>query len=410
MKNFLILGGGTAGTMVANKMAQKLDPREWRIQLVDKDENHYYQPGFLFIPFGLYKPEDVIRPKKNLVNKKVEIIFADIESIEAEANKVHLRGKEMAIPYDILVIATGCEIRPDQTEGMMNGGWRENIHDFYTHEGASALADHLANWEGGQLVLNVTEMPIKCPVAPLEFLFMADWFFSERGMRHKVDLVLATPLSGAFTKPLASAKLGELLESKGIQVAADFNIGEVDSSKQEIRSWDERDIPYDLLITIPTNMGSKAIERSGMGDELNFVPTHKNTLQSRDWENVWVIGDASDVPASKAGSVAHFMLDVLVENIERQIKGLPPKPNFDGHANCFIETGYERGVLIDFNYDVEPLPGKYPLPGVGPFTLLKESTANHLGKMSFKWLYWNILLPGRPMPVSNQMSLLGKVN
>jgi len=410
MKNFLILGGGTAGTMVANKMAQKLDPREWRIQLVDKDENHYYQPGFLFIPFGLYKPEDVIRPKKNLVNKKVEIIFADIESIEAEANKVHLRGKEMAIPYDILVVATGCEIRPDQTEGMMTGGWRENIHDFYTHEGASALADHLANWEGGQLVLNVTEMPIKCPVAPLEFLFMADWFFSERGMRHKVDLVLATPLSGAFTKPLASAKLGELLESKGVQVAADFNIGEVDSSKQEIRSWDERDIPYDLLITIPTNMGSKAIERSGMGDELNFVPTHKNTLQSRDWENVWVIGDASDVPASKAGSVAHFMLDVLVENIERQIKGQPPKPNFDGHANCFIETGYERGVLIDFNYDVEPLPGKYPLPGVGPFTLLKESTANHLGKMSFKWLYWNILLPGRPMPVSNQMSLLGKVN
>jgi len=410
MKNFLILGGGTAGTMVANKMANILDSNEWRIQLVDKDESHFYQPGFLFIPFGLYKPEDVIKPKKNLVNKKVEIIFADIEAIEAEANKVHLRGKEMAIPYDVLVIATGCEIRPDQIEGMLNGGWHENIHDFYTFGGASALSKHLESWEGGQLVLNVAEMPIKCPVAPLEFLFMADWFFSERGMRDKVDLVLATPLSGAFTKPLASAKLGELLASKGIQVEADFNIGEVDSSKQVIRSWDERDIPYDLLITVPTNMGAKAIERSGMGDELNFVPTNKNTLQSKNWENVWVIGDAGDVPASKAGSVAHFMLDVLVENIERQIKGLDPKPDFDGHANCFIETGYERGVLIDFNYEVEPLPGKYPLPGIGPFTLLKESAANHLGKMSFKWLYWNILLPGRPMPVSNQMSLLGKVN
>ncbi|MEK6221932.1 MAG: NAD(P)/FAD-dependent oxidoreductase, partial [Chloroflexota bacterium] len=234
--------------------------------------------------------------------------------------------------------------------------------------------------------------------------------FSQRGMRDKVELVYATPLSGAFTKPRASAKLGELLTQKGIHVAADFNIGEVDASKQAIRSWDEREIDYDLLVSIPTNMGVKAIKRSGMGDELNYVATNKNTLQSKQWENIWVIGDAGDVPASKAGSVAHFMLDVLIENIERQQKGQALKADFDGHANCFIETGYERGVLIDFNYDVEPLPGKYPLPGVGPFSLLKESALNHIGKMSFKWLYWNILLPGRPMPVSNSLSMAGKLN
>jgi sulfide:quinone oxidoreductase len=410
MKHFLILGGGTAGTMVANKMAQKLDLSEWDITLVDKEEIHFYQPGFLFLPFGLYKAEDVVKKKKNLLDKKVHVIFSEIDRIEPEKNRVYLDSKDGMLHYDTLVIATGCEIRPDQIEGMLENGWQENIFDFYTYEGAKALNHFLSTWEGGKLVLNVAEMPIKCPVAPLEFLFLADWHFNQRGIRDKVELIYATPLSGAFTKPLASAKLGELLSQKGVHVEPDFNIGAVDASKQSIRSWDEREIDYDLLVSIPTNMGVKAIERSEMGDELNYVPTNKNTLQSKQWENVWVIGDAGDVPASKAGSVAHFMLDVLVENIQRAQKGLPLKPEFDGHANCFIETGYERGVLIDFNYDVEPLPGKYPVPGVGPFSLLKESALNHIGKMSFKWLYWNILLPGRPMPVSNSMSMAGKLN
>ena len=165
---------------------------------------------------------------------------------------------------------------------------------------------------------------------------------------------------------------------------------------------------YDLLVTIPTNMGADVIGRSGMGDELNFVPIHKHTLQSQAWETVWVIGDAGNAPTSKAGSVAHFMLDTLLENILRHIDGLEPQPTFDGHANCFIETGFDQGLLIDFNYDVEPLPGKYPLPGIGPFALLQESPANHWGKMGFRWMYWNLLLKGRELPVTSQMTMAGK--
>jgi len=407
MKTLLILGGGTAGTMTANKLSRQLNPNEWRVIVADREPRHFYQPGFLFIPFGIYAPHDVVRPKRRLISKGVEVIFADIEQILPKANRVQIADGQ-TIPYDILVIATGCEIRPDQIEGLMNSGWRENVFDFYTLEGASALNRFLEGWQGGRLVLNVAEMPIKCPVAPLEFLFLADWYFRQHGMRNKVELVYATPLSGAFTKPQASAALGELLEQKGIHMETDFNINEVDGAKQAIRSWDGRELNYDLLVSIPTNMGAEFIEHSGTGDELNFVSTDKNTLQSKGYPNVWVIGDAGNMPASKAGSVAHFMLDTLVENIERQIKGQSPEPSFDGHTNCFIETGFDRGVMIDFNYDVEPLRGQYPLPKLGPFSLLKESLVNHIGKLSFKWIYWNILLPGRPMPVSNQLSLTGK--
>ncbi len=409
MKTLLILGAGTGGTMVANKMSEHLDSQEWRIVIVDREETHYYQPGFLFIPFGIYSQRDVIKPKRNFLPPSVEVIFSDIEVIEPEKSRVVLRKNNQVINYDYLVIATGSHIHPEETEGLLDGGgWYQNIFPFYTLEGSVKLANFLKYWKGGRMVLNVAEMPIKCPVAPLEFLFLADWFFTERGIRDKVEIVYATPLPGAFTKPRASAILGDMLDRKGIHLEADYNIMEVDNNKQVIRSYDEREIGYDLLVTIPTNMGSDAIARSNMGDELNFVPTDKHTLRTRDWENIFIIGDAGNVPASKAGSVAHFMLDVVVENMLRSIEGLELQPKFDGHANCFIESGFDKGVLIDFNYDVEPLPGKYPLPGFGPFSLLQESHANHWGKMMFRWMYWNILLKGGEMPFESQMSMAGK--
>jgi sulfide:quinone oxidoreductase len=409
MKTLLILGAGTGGTMMANEMLEHLDPQEWKIVIVDKDETHYYQPGFLFIPFGMYSREDVIKPKRDFIPPQVELIMSDIELIEPDKNRVQLSKNNQVIEYDYLVISTGSQINPGETEGMLEGGgWYKNIFDFYTLEGALELGKFLKFWKGGKLVVNISEMPIKCPVAPLEFLFLADWFFHERGIRDDVEITFATPLGGAFTKPRASNILGGLLDQKNINLEPNFNIGAVDNENQVIRSWDEREIPYDLLVTIPTNMGADVIKKSGMGDVLNFVPVDKFTLQSDEWENVWVIGDAGNAPTSKAGSVAHFMLDVVVKNMQRHMEGLEPLPEFDGHANCFIESGFDQGILIDFNYDVEPLPGKFPLPGLGPFSLLKESPANHWGKMMFRWIYWNVLLKGGELPFESQMTMAGK--
>ena len=408
MKTLLILGAGTGGTMVANKMMETLDLQEWRIVIVDQDEKHYYQPGFLFIPFGMYTPQDVIKPKRDFLPQGVEFILSEIELIEPEKSRVTLELEKRKISYDVLVIATGTHLVPEETPGLLDNGWQKNVFDFYSVDGSVNLGRAFKFWKGGRLVVNVAEMPIKCPVAPLEFLFLADWFFTERGIRDDVEIVYATPLPGAFTKPRAASLLGDMLERKNILLEPDFNIMEVDHSSSAIRSYDEREVPFDLLVSVPVNMGAEVIERSGMGNEMNYVPTDNHTLQSKKWENVWVIGDAADVPTSKAGSVAHFMLDVLVENIHRQIEGLDPLPEFDGHANCFIESGFEKGILIDFNYDVEPLPGKYPLPGFGPFSLLKESAVNHWGKMMFRWMYWNILLKGGEMPLESQMSMAGK--
>ncbi len=407
MKKLLILGAGTAGTMMLNKLSNALDKNEWQITIVDQHETHYYQPGFLFIPFGIYKRKDVIKPKRDFFPSEANVIVSEIEKIEPKENRVILKDSKV-LSYDILIIATGAQIKPEETEGLKGELWHKNVFDFYTIEGACALSNFFKHWEGGKLVLNITEMPIKCPVAPLEFVFLADSYFTERGMRDKVEIHFVTPLPGAFTKPRASSILGDFLDKKNIKLTTDFSIARVDNESKKIISWDEREVDFDVLVTIPTNMGDEVITRSGMGDELNFVPTDKNTLRSQDYENVFVIGDATNLPSSKAGSVAHFQADVLFENVLSFIEGRKPQEKFDGHANCFIESGFGKGILIDFNYETEPLPGKFPLPGVGPFSLLEETKMNHYGKVMFRWMYWNFLLKGTELPIESQMSMAGK--
>ena len=406
MKSLVILGGGTAGTMMANKLDGAL-PSGWKITVVDRDDQHLYQPGLLFLPFGMYREADIVRPRNILLPPGVELVFGDVERIEPADKRVVL-GDGEGLDYDILIVATGTRIVPEATEGLTGPGWRDSTFDFYTLEGASALERRLADWPGGRLVLNVADMPIKCPVAPLEFVFLADSFFTERGLREKVEIVFATPLDAAFTKPRAAAAFGDLLQRKNIQVVTDFVVESVDTDARRLSAYGGQELDYDLLVTVPLHFGSEAIERSKMGDEGGFLPTDKHTLQSRDFPEIFAIGDATDLPTSKAGSVAHFQAEVLIDNVLRFVRDRPLEPDFDGHANCFIETGGGKAILIDFNYATEPLPGRFPLPGLGPFTLLAESHVNHWGKLGFRWAYWNLLVKGEEIPLDHRMAMAGK--
>lgn len=408
MKRLLILGAGTAGSMMANHLSKKLNTQDWKITIIDQEEVHYYQPGFLFLPFDIYTPEQVQKPIERPLPKSVHLLRKGIKRVLPEQNKVVL-NTGIEVPYDILIIATGSKIAPQEVAGLLGEHWYKDIFDFYTFAGALALRDKLREWEGGKLVVHVAEMPIKCPVAPLEFVFLADSYFKQKGMRDKVEITYVTPLSGAFTKPKATEALTYLLEEKDIKIVADFAVEKVDGAKRKILDYGGQEVEYDLLVSVPTNMGDAMIERSGIGDELNFVPTNKTSLQSLIQKNIFVIGDATNLPASKAGSVAHFQAEILTKNILHFIKGEALAADFDGHANCFIETGNGRALLIDFNYTHEPVAGNFPLPQIGPFKLLKENRANHFGKMAFKWVYWNMLLKGRPIPfVSSHMQEAGK--
>jgi sulfide:quinone oxidoreductase len=406
MKNLIILGAGTGGTMVANRAVREL-PQGWAVTVIDPAEIHLYQPGLLFLPFGAHDEAKDQRPRRATLSPRVHWLRDEVKLVDTAARRIDLANGS-PLHYDLLVIATGSHIHPEETEGMAGPGWGETIHDFYTLEGALRLRSALEKFRGGRVVIDVVEMPIKCPVAPMEFLFLADEYFLRRGLRKDVELVYATPLDGAFTKPACSRQLSYLLERKQIRLETQLNAASVDGEARVLRSWDDREIPYDLLVSIPTHKGAAFLGASGLGNELDFVPTERHTLRAKKHEDVFVLGDATDLPSSKAGSVAHFQSEVLVANLLRTIRGESLEEGFDGHANCFIESGFGKALLIDFNYDVEPLPGHFPIPGIGPLTLLGESRFNHWGKLAFRPIYWNALLPGRPLPVSTRMSMRGK--
>lgn len=407
-KSIVILGAGTGGTIMANRLRKIYRSEEASITIVDQNNRHIYQPGLLFVPFGLYTAEDIVRPRGKQLHKGIEYIQATIDKLDAGGKTVAL-GNGTILSYDLLIIATGATLLPEETEGLTGPGWGEKIFDFYTLEGATALGEKLKTVDRGDVVVSLVELPIKCPVAPLEFVFLADWYFTERGVRDNINLKFVTSLDAVFTRPVAAEHLSGLLAEKNIDVVTDFNTGEVDGEQGKLISYDEREVDFDLLVTVPLHGGAEFIgEVEGLGDPLNFVMADNHTMQAKNFPNIFAIGDAANLPTSKAGSVTHFEADVLVDNIVAYLAGKELTGSFDGHANCFVETGFNKALLIDFNYETEPLPGRFPF-AAGPLPLMKESRLNHLGKLMFAPMYWNMLLPGHHMPgIPTDMPVSGK--
>ncbi|MBI4667145.1 MAG: NAD(P)/FAD-dependent oxidoreductase [Nitrospinae bacterium] len=411
MKKILILGAGTGGTILANIFTSRLDQKEWEVTVIDKELKHCYQPGFLFLPFKLYGYEsekDVTHPITRHLPREAKFVNANITLIDYQRNLVETSAGQFG--YDWLIIGLGCHVEASEVDGLEEA-MGKNAYTFYTLDGAMEMQKALDGFNEGRLVLNIADMPIKCPVAPIEYVFLADYYFNLRGIRDRVEISLVTPLTGAFTKPVATKALGKIAEEKNIKIAPNFAISEVDSEKRVITSFSGERIEYDLLASVPPNLGPDVIEESGIGNGMGYAVTDDHTLKLKKAHNVYVVGDSTNVPTSKAGSVAHFEAEIIAENLIREIGGKEPLPNYDGHSNCFIESGYHKALLFDFNYDTEPVHGVYPLPAIGPFALLKESRLNHWGKLAFKYIYWNLLLtghlPGDPLlPVT--MSVAGK--
>jgi sulfide:quinone oxidoreductase len=339
----LIVGGGTAGTLTANRLRHVYGD-DAQIMVVDRDDRHVYQPGLLFVPFGLADPRRLIRSRRQQLHRGIAFRLAGVDRIETNQDKVYLEGGE-AIPYDVLVIATGASLLPGETEGLTGPSWQERVCTFYTLEGATALRDALRSFDGGRLLVNMVDLPIKRPVAPLEFCFLADWYFRRRRIRDRVKIEYVTSLDGAFTKATCNRELSGLLDAKGIEVTTEFNTGQVDGVSGRLISWDDREVRFDLLVTVPLLGGQEIVARSpGLGDDLGFVAVDRGTLQSEAAPNVFAIGDATNVPTSKAGSVAHFEGETLVPNIQRLLQGRELESSYDGHTNCFIETGFHKGA------------------------------------------------------------------
>ncbi len=367
----VVLGGGVGGTMVANSLVKSLKKHEAEVTLVDEDGRHVYQPGFVYISFGKQRPHKVVKDERKLLRRHVSLVVDKAESIDTDKKKVGL-AKGSELDYDFLVIATGAEIHPKEIPGS------EDAHHFYDLESSVKLRQSLDNFNGGKLVIATGGVPYKCPPAPAEAACQLDYYFHRRGIRDKVDLIFLSPLPRVFPIEPMDPLVARAFEEKNVRSETFFNVESVDPKNKLVHSLEGESEGYDLLILIPPHKGAKVIRASDLGDRGGWVMTDKRSMKALGADDVYAIGDATNLPVSKAGAAAHYESSAVVDGLVSDIKGAPPESEYTGRVTCFCDAGFKKGIMLDFDYDHPPVPP--------PF-----SRGAYWRKMLFNRFYWWIL-------------------
>jgi sulfide:quinone oxidoreductase len=372
LKNIVVIGGGVGGTLTANYLASKLKPelreRKIKITLISATDKQLYEPGLLYLIFNKMEESEIIREIKYLLDPDINLVVDTATRVDT-SNQV-VETEKGSYPYDYLVIATGSKVAPEEIPGLKEGG-----HWFYNLEGARKLRDALAKFKGGKIVVSVMGVPHKCPVAPIEVSFMLHDFFKHLQMRDQVEILYTYPINKVFLMDSVAELVADLFDQKGIEYKTFFNPIEVDAKNKKIMTLEGEEEQYDLLIAIPPHKGSDLVINSGLADKGGWVPTDRFTLKVEGYDNVYAVGDATNLPVSKAGSVAHFEAEVIAENIAAEIKGLPPTARYYGKTMCFIETSFDEATYIWFDYETPPKP-------------VMPSRFIHWTKIAYNRLYW----------------------
>src|SRR6188472_418135 len=384
MDKILILGGGVGGTLTANLLMKRLRRRvksgDVTITVVDQSGEHVYQPGFMYIAMGGERAAKLQRPERGLLDPRVSLVVGEVASVDETARMVHLVDGER-IAYDYLVLATGSRIVPDDIDHFTT-----EAYHFYTAEAAARLRSALDAFDGGRIVVGIAGMPYKCPPAPLEVAFLIEAELRERGLREQSELHFCSPIGRAFTIESVSEMATPILADKGIELHTFFNVETIDPDRKVVQSLEGEELPYDLLILVPPHKGAQFLIDSGLAPAPGgWLPTDRATLQVGGRSNVFALGDATDLPLSKAGSTAHFEAPVVTERIVAAIEGRAPAgkhADYLGKVMCFFEIGDGKGTLLQFDYEHPPKPPK-------------PNQLWHLGKIVFNKTYWHTVPKGR---------------
>ncbi len=367
----LIVGGGMGGTILANNLARRLTAEtksgKARITMLSASDKHFYQPGLLYLAVGRMTPDELYRDQASLLEPGIAFHVDPVEEFMLDANKVKTKSGKI-YDYDIMVIATGSRMFPEGVPGLA-----ESAQLFYTEESALKMFKSLQAFEGGKVVITVG-VPHKCPMAPLEITFMLHDYFKDRGMSDKVQIHYTYPIGRVHSLENVAKWAAPEMDRLGITYDTFFNIKEVNGTQKILKSEEGVEIKYDLLIAIPSHKGMEVVEKNGLGQN-GWIPTHRGKLNMEGRENVFVCGDTTNIPISKAGSTAHFEADTLAENIAAIVKMGTPVREYDGKVFCFIEAGKDRATYAMFNYQNPPDP-KAP------------TKAMHWFKMAYNKLYW----------------------
>ena len=374
-KRIVVVGGGIGGTTVANRIRRALEPEvasgQVQIQLVDREGVHAYQPGYLMVVFEKMRPEETRRDESQLLHRSIQLLKAEVERVDRTTQKLVLKGGK-DLPYDILVIASGSVLHPELTPGFVEGA-----HSFYDLQNALKLRSALHAFQGGRIVVSVAGMPYKCPVAPLEVTFMLDDYLRGRGLREKSEVHYTYPIPKVFGIDTVAQPMQRLMGERGVTVHVPFNVDKIDPGAKTVKAVEGETLSYDLLIAIPPHRGADFVGASGLGDKGNWIPTDRYSLRAEGTENLFVLGDATNIPISKAGSTADYEAEVVTQNVAALARGDAPTARYEGRVYCWIMTGLAQATYIKFDYLHPPHP---PTP----------SFAHYWNKVIYNRTYWDL--------------------
>jgi sulfide:quinone oxidoreductase len=384
MDRIVILGGGVGGTLTANLLVKRLRPRlksgEVTITVVDQTGEHIYQPGFMYLAMGGERAANLHRPERALLDSRVSLVVGEVKKVDERRRMVHLLDGQR-IGYDYLVLATGSRIVPESIDHFTT-----EAYHFYTAEAATRLRSALDAFDGGRIVIGIAGMPYKCPPAPLEVAFLIEAELRARGLRERSELHFCSPIGRAFTIETVSDMATPILENRGIELHTFFNVEAIDPTRKVVQSLEGEELPYDLLILVPPHKGAQFLIDSGLAPAPGgWLPTDRATLQVGGRPDVFALGDATDLPLSKAGSTAPFEAPLVVERISAAIEGREVdhgRGDYLGKVMCFFEIGDGKGTLLQFDYEHPPKPPK-------------PNQLWHLGKIVFNKTYWHTVPKGR---------------
>lgn len=375
MKKLVVVGGGVGGTIVANTIAKRFSEEQVKVTIISESSKHLYLPGLISVAMGQTRPESVSKSEESLLSKKIRFVQRPAKKIEPKENRVLV--DDSYFDYDYLVIATGSRLVPDEVPG-----YSEAALHFYDVDGALKVRDAISHFDGGTILVGVASVPYKCPPAPLEFTYLLDEYFTKKGIREKVTIEYLYPINGVFPIRTVEPMLATMLKERNVSVRTFFNTESIDPAKKEVRSLEGETASYDLLVMVPPHRGSKLIEESGMGDRGGWLPTDRHTLRAQGYKNIYAVGDTTDIPISKAGSTAHYQAKIVSDRLTDELRGLEASKTYNGHVFCFLETGYGKGLTLNFDYDHPPKPSK---PGV----------IAHWEKLILNRLYWTTVPKAR---------------
>jgi sulfide:quinone oxidoreductase len=350
LKRVVIVGGGVGGTIVANALAESTDDESVEITLISQSKKHVYQPGFVSVALGSVTPDSLIHDERKLLSDRVNFVVDKVVLIDAKNRQVQVAdGRKY--DYEFLVVAAGARYCPEEIPG-----YEEAAHHFYDVPHALKLRRALEGFTGGKILVGVGSVPYKCPPAPIEFALLLDEYYAKKGMRNAVEIEYFYPINGVFTIKSVEPTLAKLLDEREIPYHVFFNTESIDPEKRKVSSMEGETLDYDLLVMTPPHRGSKVVEDSGLGDKGGWLPTDKSSLKAKGFDEVYGLGDCTDLPISKSGSAAHFEAKIVADSLAGELSGEPSAARYDGHVMCFLETGFGKGMTLDFNYNRPPKP------------------------------------------------------